>query len=351
VKQKSSCPNSMVFIQNPAYASVKRCFRKLMEQNSLNESLFKSLMAIDDIGLVSVSNLYERWCLLQVLKVLTETYRFALAEGWQEKLIKLVLERQFNIALNFDSPQRQLRLNLTYELELSNGRRPDFVLDIFYKNYSQDPKTLNWIYTDEVRSRLVLDAKFRGDVSEGHIIQLAQKLFEEKDYSEGGVNQVFIVHPTPEVIQNMTSPLKWGGYCDYGQTCEHKVGSIFISPTNKHGDTVQNLQRLIGMFLQENSSILKPLDASRGVKAAWANIACISCGSTPDGSLDVSYEPTSAGSERWEISCGDCGLVTVKTICSSCHRPLFKNGPQWTYHQTRAVQNSNVVCPSCQTFL
>lgn len=351
VKKISSCPNSMTFIQNPAYAGVKRYFKKVMAQNSLNESLLKSLMVIDDIGLVNISNLYERWCLIQIIKVLTESYGFVVSDGWQEKLVNLVLNNQYNIELYFTAPQRHQEITLTYEMVLQNGKRPDFVLDLFSKKYHQDDRTSEWSFTDDQRFRLVIDAKFRGDVSENHINKLGRDLYNNKDYGEGGANKVFIVHPTPEVIQNMTSPLGWGEYCDYGQTDEHKIGSVFISPTKKYGDTVRNLQRLIGMFLQENSAILKSLNHKRGVQANWTNIACISCGNTADDSLKVLYVPTSAGSDRWEINCGGCGLVTVKTICSSCYRPLFKNGLQWTYHRTRAEQISNVVCPSCNKFL
>lgn len=351
VKIASRCPNSMVFVQNPTYAGVKANFRKLMAESNLNESLLDSLMVIDEIGLVNVANLYERWCFLQVIKVLTETYGFCASEGWQNKLVNLVLDNRYDVKIDFLAPDKQQHITLTYEMTLPNGRRPDFVLDLISKKYYQDQKTLAWMWNDYQHSRLVMDAKFRGDVNEKHINKLVGELYRDKDYGQGETNKVFILHPTPGVIQDLTSPLAWGEYCDYGQTDNHQAGSIFLSPTKVYGDTSRHLQRLIGLFLQENSAILRAREEEKGSYAQWTNICCISCGNTANLSLRVIYSPTRAGSERWEISCGNCSLITIKTICSSCYVPLFKNGPEWTYHRTRATQISNVVCPSCQKFL
>lgn len=338
VKQQNDCPNSMTFVQNPCYASAKSNYRKICAINGLDESMLNSLMAIDEIGLVNISNLYEKWCLLQIIKVLAHIYGFRAEEGWQGELIRAALEKRFDIQFRLSHPECRQVIILTYEKVLDSGKRPDFVLDL----YSDDRA--------EQHRRLVIDAKFRGAMKDDELHDLVSELYNEKNYSENGANQVFVMHPSPNVINDRTSPLVWGTQCDYGQSHEsgHSYGGIFVSPSLKFFKTTEHLQRLLGLYLQNNSAIVRDTDSNQ---LLWHNTSCISCGNSNPGTLQLTYAPTKAGNERWLIKCKDCGLVTVQTICAACGHKLFKNGPKWTYHRTRAEQVSNVVCPVCETFL
>ena len=351
VKVRSDCPNTMVFIQNPAYASAKIQFRKISALNGLDEYMLNSLMAVDEIGLVNVANLYEKWCLLQIIKVLHQIYGFEIEAGWQRTLIDAVLVNGFDVEIRFEAPERQHKVVLTYEKVLDSGKRPDFVIDLTSKEYEVDQHDpARWIFTGEISNRIVLDAKFRGEITEHQLHKLVASLYETKNYSEDGTNQVFVIHPSQNVIENRTSPLVWGSQCDYGQSNnkKHRYGGVFVSPSLTHARSLEHLQRLIGLFLQKNSIIL----SQPGFYASsWHNMCCISCGNANHQTLRLVYKPTKAGSDRWVIGCGSCGLLTVKTICRDCHCSLFKNGPKWTYHRTRAEQTSNVVCPKCETFL
>jgi len=350
VKTRADCPNTMVFIQNPDYASTKSNFKKISALKGLDESMLNSLMAVDEIGLVNVANLYEKWCLLQIIKVLNQVFGFFMEPGWQRTVVDAVLKKEYNIEIKFKAPERRQRIVLTYEKELfeniMNSRRPDFVIDL----YSEDSDSIDSPYMIPPRqSRLVLDAKFRGQMNEGQLLELVMGLVTGKDYSENATNQVFVIHPSPNVIANRTSPLNWGSFCDYGQSHEHnhRYGSIFVSPSLTHFRSIDHLQRLVGMFLQENSFIENNEDGSVSRNC----VSCVSCGNSNREKLQLRYEPTKAKSDRWIISCVSCGLLTVETICKACHRSIFKNGPKWTYHRTRAEQTSNVVCPNCEEFL
>lgn len=346
VQKRSTCPNSMIFIQNPSYAAVKSLFKKISASNGMDESMLNALMAIDNMGLVNISNLYEKWCLLQIIKVLNQTYRFDLAPGWQQTLVSSILQKKYDVELRLDAPDRQQNIVLTYEKVLDSGKRPDFVIDLLSKNYVQNDNTKQWLWNNENSSRLILDAKFRGDISEHHLKTIITELYDHKDYSEGGKNSVYILHPVPNVINKRTSPLGWGKECDYGQTNNHKHGAIFLSPTLSQAQTQQHLQRLIGLFLQRNTAILQNEHIT-----AWHNVCCISCGNTEHGKLSISYNTTRGGGDRWVIECFSCKLRTIKTVCYSCQTELYKNGLRWTYHRTRAEQISNVVCPNCEKFL
>lgn len=350
VKTQSDCPNSMTFIQNPAYASAKSHFRRLATISGLDESILNSLMMIDEIGLVSTHNFYEKWCLLQIISVLTRIYGFHVEDGWEKLLIDAVLKQQVDTTIKLECPKRQQRIELTYEKTLSSGKRPDFVLDLFSMEYEADTNDSNrWVIAREICSRLIMDAKFRGRMDERALQKLVTELYTDKDYSEGGVNQVFIIFPSPNAITQPTSPLEWGTYCDYGQSDEgrHRKGGIFVSPSMTHARSLEHLQRLLGMFIQQNSEILKAGWSS----VFWHNMLCISCGNIDQKTFTISHQSTGGGQDKWIMKCQLCELITVQTICFSCRHPLFKTGQKWTYHRTRAEQISNVVCPKCETFL
>jgi len=359
VHTRATCPNSMVFIQNPFYSGAKSQFTKLSKLNGLNEHILDSLLAVDEIGLVNIANLYEKWCLLQIIKVLTEIYRFKIEGHWQQILVEAVLQRKTDVELILQDAERQQKIILTYEKTLPSGKRPDFVVDLFYNEYVQEYASPGkWSIQENKQVRLVMDAKFRGRMRESEIHSLVDELYKRKNYSEDEENPVFVIHPSPKVIDERTSPLEWGAFCDYGQSNRnnHKCGSIFVSPSITFAKSIDNLQRLLGLFLQAHSVILNN-DRSTSEYAqncaaiAWHNIACFSCGNSGNDRFSINYSPTAGGNDRWTIQCISCGHLTVKTVCSSCRKTLYKNGPKWTYHRTRAEQTSNVVCPACETFL
>lgn len=353
VKAQSNFPNSMVFIQNSHYASAKTQYSKLSNLNGLDELTLNSLMQIESMGLVNISNLYEKWCLIKIIDVLVSKLRFSITDGWQEKLIQRALNKEKDIAFELTDPFRQFRLLLTYEKTLASGNRPDFVLELEINKYEKSPEhetPLKWIITGTEKRSLVLDAKFRGNINQEHIDKLVSKLYYDKDYSEDENNQVFVLHPCANLIANKSSPLDWGKHCDYGQSqgAKHRYGSVFLSPSLTYSRSVENLERLLGMFIQGNSVILEQSDSKH---PSWHNISCISCGCSTADVLNVMLEPTKKGRDRWIIECSACSSRTIKTLCIGCGKSLFKNGPKWTYHKTRAEQISNIVCPECEQYL
>jgi hypothetical protein len=351
IKSQSHCTHSMVFVQNPTYAAARRFHSKISNLNGLDETVLNSLMTVEEIGLRDLPNLYESWCLLQIIRVLTEVFGFEPDKVWQSALINAVLKvkQPKDVEINLKAPDFQQRIVLTYEKVLASGKRPDFVIDLF----SGHDRQSGYFPAQTDVARLVLDAKFRGELTEAELQKLVSDLYKEKNYAEDGKNQVFIIHPVADVIDSPTSPLAWGGACDYGQSHQinHRHGGIFLSPSLKHFGTRDNLQRLIGMFLQQNSvtELIEPRNSLQ--KDCRSNLSCISCGNTTRGSLEISHSQTQAGNDKWDIKCKGCGLLSKKTMCVLCKQTLFKNGPQWTYHRTRAEQMSNVVCPKCETFL
>ena len=327
----------MVFVQSPSYSLAKTSFSKISNVNGMDDTIFKAMMSIDEIGLVNISNLYEKWCLLQIIKVLTEVYSFSISEDWQHDLISAVSNKKYNIQFKLISETLGRSIILTYECQLEpgnpNSKRPDYVIDLF-----------DW-YGQKI-SRYVLDAKFKDTLSDNSLASLIREMYSVKDYSEGEKNKVFILHASDSAITNRTSPLSWGGSTDYGQASCHKYGGVYLSPSHKHGRTIDNLQRLIGLFLQESNTY----DKSE-LEESHHHPFCVACGNSDKNRLTINAEKTKSGRDKWNVWCSDCNHLQVRSFCRSCRYPLNKNGYYWTYHRTRAEQPFNIVCPKCEEFL
>jgi pyrethroid hydrolase len=345
IGREANFPNKMVFVQNPHYASAKSAFGKIMENSGLDESLFESLMAIDQIGLINIPILYERWCLLKIIGIFTDVYGFRLIGDWQKRLINAVENSVKNVEFPMECLSLKKKITLTYEKKLASGRFPDFVLDI---------RSM----IDGSEKRYVLDAKFRDTLSDESFLELIEGLYfppeqekskkdQSKGYSEGQNNKVFIIHPSSDVFSLRTSPLDWGNHSDYGQERMHRYGGIFLSPSIKHGNSLENLQRLIGLILDDTVSYDHLIEGGPAIHGVF----CLACGESEPEHLTVERKKTRGGGVKWEISCKSCNHLHINSFCSSCRTRIRKHGYYWTYHRTRAEQPFNIVCPNCHVFL
>ena len=349
IKISANFPNTMVFVQNPSYSMAKTSFSKISNINGMDDSIFKAMMSIDEIGLVNISNLYEKWCLLQIIKVLAEVYSFKISGNWQHDLINAVSNKEYNIKFEFVSESLGRSIILTYECQLEpdnpGSKRPDYVIDL-YKN-GQDKRF----------SRLVLDAKFKDTLGDDALASLIHELYSEKDYSEGEKNQVFILHASGSAINNRTSPLGWGVHSDYGHMNLHRSGGVYLSPSHKHGRSIDNLQRLIGLFLQPYNYYDPQEDSdSANIEPGISELKhhhltfCIACGNSDRDRLNVTKQWTKSWNVKWMLKCADCHHIQVESFCRSCQCKLHKNGYYWTYHKTQAVDPFNIVCPNCEDY-
>lgn len=201
VKSKSTFPNSMTFVQNPAYQAVHSGFKKLKEQIGLaDEDILLSLEKIEAIGLVNMPLIYERWCLLQIIKVLTQAFRYLPEDNWKRKLIANIQGNEEQISIQFFNPNVSRKVTLQYEPFLANGKRPDFVLDVEAITKSGN----------QISKRLVVDAKYYSAAYlklRGGIGGVIHELYNGKDYSECQENSVFVLHPVLDAVEKVVSPL------------------------------------------------------------------------------------------------------------------------------------------------
>lgn len=388
VKRSAVFPSTMSFVQNPVYSKSKSCFSKINSLDGMDGDLFKSLFEFDEIGIVNIPILYERWCLLQIIKLCSEIYGYEMVGDWQGKLIRSITNNEYNIEFELFNPTNKKCILLGYEKEVVVEKirvRPDFILDMEYQGYvfKKTPSVTpsysqhegaspsedipyeqyherhrnldsaqsvydNWRQGKLMRKRMVLDAKFKDNLFQNGFEDILKDLTENKHYDEDGKNQVFLLHPKHNAIQEKTSPLDWGGHSDYGQNKKHQKGFVFILPSSKYGNTLDNLQRLLGMFIQSASYFF---DYGGEARNFWFDTICVSCGTSSYDDFMCQKKKTEGGNNSWRLTCKKCNHLTVKTVCYVCHRDLYKNQFNFTYHRTKAEQVSNIVCPSCQVFL
>lgn len=356
IHKDSYFPNSMTFVQNPHYQGVYKYYQEIKDIVGIDENLFLSIQKIDKIGILDIPTLYERWCFLQIIKVLIGQYHFFPEENWKQKLMLQMLGNTDevrkdikNINIKFENSLLERKIILHYEKELKNRKRPDYLLEIISLRTN---KTHN----------LIMDAKFKEEVNANNLIE---ELYHNKNYSENDTNTVFILHPdAKKSIPKNLSDTDWGNDAYYGEVDmfhfqwdndefpNHKYGSILLSPIrdetkNNYGNYLDNLQRLIGMSLQyqleDNKNIIndeRQIDPEPNEK-----IFCIKCGGTEFQGL---RNPTRNNRGfRYNLTCTDCKHVYVYNYCQSCKTRIIKNGRYWSYHATKILEPFNINCPNC----
>jgi hypothetical protein len=358
VAAATTLPMGVRFSQSPTYAACKVAFSRLTELAQQGGIELDTLDALDRIGVLHASALYERWCLVKLLSVLLEDYRFQPEAGWQERLVRAIAGKPESLELKLHRADVGLSACLEIQPVLPNGRRPDFRLCFSYDNVTPAPDQGNagprWKEAPEesldskrTTGGLVLDAKFRTSWRRGELGRTLTSLLKEKGYDQQG-DRVFILHPAPKAILNPTSPLSWGKDCDYGQEAgkSHKNGVVYLAAGAGAANPELNLRRLI--ILQLQATFPAPIAVELKGAITWESRSfCIRCGKAHQPK-DVRQQLTRRGGTFWILSCSECQMQTTRTHCYGCGSSLiFKNGLNLTYHRTVADQVTNVVCPQC----
>jgi hypothetical protein len=347
IKTSSTFPNSMTFVQNPSYQGIYSQFKIIKAMAGVDDDLLIALEKIDNIPLVNISNLYERWCLVQIVKVLIQKLGYQAQQDWKKLLIKQIFEKGKNVEIKLTNPSTDRLIKLWYEKELDNGKRPDFVLDV----EANCPETQNVL-----KKRFVIDAKFYQEINHTRhhgISGVIKNLYFDKDYSEKGSNSVYILHPSKGSVPTRKTPQQWAANSYYGELPmfdwdeelrlkhNHDYGAVYLSPIGQD-NYLDELQRLIGMFLQYGIESERKCGTSA---VPNAKMFCVSCGSDK-----YSYSQGS-NNKVWWITCDDCSHFTVYNYCWGCNNKLIKNGDHWTYHSTEPLHPLNVKCPSCESLM
>jgi hypothetical protein len=106
VQSVHSVPSSMSFVQNRDYHGAHRYFVALKQLLGLDGNAHEALERLEQMGVAGIPKVYERWCLLQVIKALTEDFGFTSTKNWKEGLLAQMVGagKKDNIQLKFIVP-------------------------------------------------------------------------------------------------------------------------------------------------------------------------------------------------------------------------------------------------------
>ena len=359
IKPSSYFPNSMTFVQNPHYQGVHNGYKNLREVTNLaDDDLLVNLEDVDAIGLVNMPLMYERWCLLQIIKTLKESFRFTPQANWKYQLIDAVKTNKIDIEINLSNADAKRFITLTYEKTLDSGKRPDFVIDLDW--YAEDDIQNKQLY----KKRFVLDAKFYNKSTFekfGGLMGVADQLYNKKNYRESTDNPVFIIHPCKTSLPERVTSQDWGKYSFLGELSigennsnpDHQYGGVFLSPIDRQL-YADELQRLLGLFLQYKLEDSNTQGNERSDDRTVSKPFCIRCGSSNIHKIEKSsgyYDRQGKWGTRtprsvW-MQCNDCEQFISFNHCRNTDTRLIKNGFYWTYHSARAIEPFNIKCPRC----
>ena len=167
--------SSMVFVHNAHYRGVLAAYRRALAAAGLEASEVDRLFELDDVGLLDLPTIYERWCLVQIVRMLEEDFAFDLSSSSSVIEALTAVRGRKTVTVDFESAGYGRVVELAYQPEIvtSKGKRqPDFILTL-RAMVSEEPadserdegyRSHSWgrVETSAVSERkLVLDAKFK----------------------------------------------------------------------------------------------------------------------------------------------------------------------------------------------
>ncbi len=349
---------SMTYVQNPDYRGALAAYRRALECAGLEASQLDGLLRLEDLGILDLPRIYERWCLLRLVAVLREHFHLIPPADLQHQLLGSILEHQ-TLSLRFEGPAIGRDLLLAYQPRLRRDDRPEAqwpTPDFWLEVVPRDDRYLQ----GNPHPRLVLDAKckpFRpiGDQEAGPcLIDELHELIDRRGYTEPGGNRVFVLHPG----RGRDSVADDFGYSRYGGDHLLTDGDTRPSwdqgpPDHLHGAVLTRpgvtdpLIRLILMHLYLG------LDDSLGAynkRSPAFTPVCPACGGaemtheSPPGTPPTDHP----GRTQW---CTRCDQMLVWNVSSGCGTHLWKLGGYWTFHQTHPLNPYNIRCPHCGDYM
>jgi len=368
IKKDNYFPNSMTFVQNPNYQGSHKVYKEILKLSGIDEKLFLGIQEVEKIGIIDIPMIYERWVLLQIIKVLIDKFHFIPEENWKYKLMEQFLKIGKNIKIEFINEKTYRQVTLWYEKEIrtyenKEEKRPDFIVDM-----------ISSFHQGNSVHRLIMDAKFYENINDNHLggqCTIIDKMYskdednykEYRNYSLDGKNTVFIIHPSKEAIISRKTSSEWGAYSYYGENSQcnfdinsdckypnHNYGAILLSPVVRNGTYLDDLQRLIGMHMQYGIEDNKEIVNDNGIDPiAREKLFCLVCGAAIDTFFSIPNKQRNG--YRHEALCKECHHMTRYNYCWNCKNRLIKHGEYWSYHSAQALEPFNIKCPCCGEIL
>jgi len=360
---------SMTYVQNPDYRGALSAYRRALEAADLDGSILDQLLRLDDVGILDLPMVYERWCLLKIIRVLHEHFGLLPESGYRGNLfqrIALEWRAHATLAIRFEGAaiQRDVLLEYQPRLDYPKGRHrtPDFALTII--PHDEDSTYLQSSGLDKASgyAKLVLDAKckrfdpFLSDEGGAGLADELQELIAVRQYDQGDHNRVFVLHPGRDSDSNRD----WRRFCHYGAwyfrpdlDLGERSGWDRAAPDHRHGAVLlrpgagDHLIRLLTLH------IYLGLDDSLGgynKHPPRLPPVCPACGGHDlmDDRSSESRPSDLVGTALW---CKDCGQMIVRNASGGGGTRVWEVGGDWTFHETHPLNPYNIKCPHCGDYM
>lgn len=332
---------SMTFIQNIVYRNALRYYKEILKSEGIDIAIFGLYENVTSYGMREMPQVYELWCLVTQVKILEESFHFKHNKNDIKTLLKNINPKNQTIEeyskINFEKSLAGRTVTLHYQKKITNGKRPDFILEVSYKN-----RKIN----------LVLDSKFKNYNYKKSIIYETIAMTDK--YSENS-NYIFILHPCKNGTfegRNIKYTNHGGERIFYGEGDEqvtkfpiHEYGYIELKP-----NFTDTLKKLIAMSFEY---LLEPSRVAEDKNPRPENeMFCINCGNDKFAIQEGSYK---SGGKFYKYSClaednnqnKICGHEVNISYCWNCKTKLFKHGSYWDYHLESSWSIFDIRCPKC----
>lgn len=353
---------SMAYVQNPNYRGSLSAYRRAMEAASLDTSKLDQLFHLDEVGILDLPMVYERWCLLKIIRTLIEQFRLTPEPAYRDNLFQTLTSDwsgKSTLTIRFQREEIGREVLLEYQpIIRRKGRKdrtPDYTLTVGALGSQQS------LFEEDYYSKLVLDAKCKRFVpitSEKVGAKLSDELDElitKRGYDEEKKNRVFVIHPG----WDSTSSEEWREYSHYGGghfTTDSKTRPDWDkgNPDHSHGavllrpGTTDHLFRLILMHLYLG---LDDTSGAYSYREPRFSQICPACGGAEMVNYQLNQKRLSQRVNHNAVWCKECQQLIVRNHSGTCGTHLWKLGGYWTFHETDPLNPYNIKCPHCGDYM
>jgi hypothetical protein len=388
-------PKSSVFSRDPRYSRCLRLYRMLKRNSgstSADQNKLDHLHFLEYNGIQEWHSLYERWCLLRILTVLTRDFCFTADIGdWRSRLLDAYIVSEKTKKEHEDRSKARANKSLwsRFGCSFRKGERLVEVywereLDVAGEKYYKLPDFTLFLYrvtegSEKLVSTVVMDAKshpYKHSLDATHESYKFTSTWDEKlaeiakpedkanpnrkNYlninpeAKEGTNNVFLLHCS-EQVQDGTSPQYYvaphfpsyygGWYRFEDPSPNHRSGSVLATVAKP-----EPLKRLLYMCLQylmeEEHRVTSKREGKIDPKPDMQQF-CIGCGGNLPQSLGKKNYKKTGWTYEYICDSEKCSKHLRVNYCWHCKNRLYKLDEEWTYHNTMKENFYNIVCPLC----
>lgn len=402
---------SMTYVQNADYRGALGAFRRALDAANLDISKIDQLFRLDEISILDMPKVYERWCLLKIIRILREQYGLMPTGTYRDDLFKGLAEhwnKTETIRIQFEGSHINRDVVLEYEPVLPTGRTPDFVITVIARRelplstdrvlhsdlidsgppiqFFDDPGPVNQephnpgpfdqseyeqylfdsssfdpapILTKDYpinQAKLVLDAKCKQfvPIASGQdgsdLTSELEELIVNRGYDENAANRVFVIHPGFDT----KSAQEWERYCRYGgghftPNPEARPAWDQGEPDHRHGAVLLRPGTIDPLIRLITMHLYLSLEDTIHYYRTPPRYQpfCPACAGVDLTNISL------PSIWPWKASCANskCNHPIIRNYCWNCGTHLWKLGGYWTFHETRALNPYDIKCPHCEEYM